>query len=69
MVFRNVKNQSDFDEIMKWVRDNLPFDQIIKERGSSSYWLHISATKRQSRKSVLTRVRPGKYVPGIVTIK
>lgn len=68
LVFRNAKTQADYDAIFKWIRDNLQFDQLIKERGRQP-WLHVSATSRQKRKQTLTRIRPGVYKPGLFTIR
>lgn len=67
LVFRNAKNQDDYDEIYRWIRDNLQFDQIIKER-ARGFWIHISATSRQKRKQQLTRIRPGVYKLGLIRI-
>lgn len=29
-------------EAAKWIRDNLPFDQLLQEKSGSSRWLHVS---------------------------
>ncbi len=43
--------------VARWIRDTLPFDQLILEAWSKSDpnagWVHCSATERQARKSVL----------------
>jgi hypothetical protein len=33
---------SQYFEIAKWVRDNLPFDQLILEKASNAPWIHVS---------------------------
>ena len=47
-------------EIAKWVKTNLPFDQLIFEHGNS-IWLHISCKRSNvQRKQILTMYK-GKY--------
>lgn len=49
----------------KWVRDNLPFDQLLMEHGKS-IWLHISydRNKKVQRGDVRTMIG-GRYPPGL----
>lgn len=56
-------SQDEFIEAMKWIRDNLPFDQIILER-AKNFWIHISY-KENGRRDVRTRVIGGGYPQGI----
>lgn len=59
----------NFDEywiFAKVVRDSVQYDQFILELGNT-YWYHLSFVSA-GRHNVLTRIRPGKYVPGLVRI-
>lgn len=53
----------EYWDYAKIVRDSIPYDQMILELGRS-YWFHLSY-KSGGRHNVLTRLRPGKYVPGL----
>jgi hypothetical protein len=65
--FKGKNTPAQMVEVMKWIRDNIHFDQIILEK-ANGFWGHISSTKRQSRKSILTREKPGKYIQGLAEI-
>lgn len=59
---------ADYTPIAHWIRDNLPFDQLIFEHGNS-IWLHISydRTAAKQRNALLTyypKVSPN-YKPGL----
>lgn len=59
---------SGYTPIAYWIRDNLPFDQLIFEHGNS-IWLHISynRTAAKQRNALLTyypKVSP-QYKPGL----
>jgi len=57
--FKNITPLQYLD-IAKWVKSNLPFDQLIFEHGNS-IWLHISCKKsNKQRKQILTMYK-GKY--------
>lgn len=66
------KNVDDMIEIAKWIRDNVPFDQLILEYGNSEIWTHVSfdRTKNVQRGQVLTCRHPFasnvKYENGII---
>ena len=52
----------------KWVRDNLPFDQIILEHSARtrSCWLHISYNRALSRqRGKVNTMIGGRYPPGL----
>ena len=39
------------DRWFRWMKENLPYDQLIKERAhraSSSFWIHVSLTRNDS---------------------
>ena len=36
----------------RWMKENLPFDQLVKERAhrsSSSFWIHVSLTRNEEK--------------------
>ena len=39
--FKNIA-PSQYFEIAKWVRDNVPFDQLILEKAGNAPWVHVS---------------------------
>ena len=55
-------------DVVKWIRDNLDYDQIILEfydpsKGPNSGWVHVSYNAKHNRKEVLTaQVVAGKTV-------
>lgn len=63
-----IKGVSNY-EVAKWIRDNLPYDQLILEnylRGSpNSGWIHCSYRKGRYKRSVLTYSRR-KYFKGLL---
>ena len=57
-------------DVARWIRDTLPFDQLILEAWSphdpNAGWVHCSATTRQMRESVLRTPTGGPpYFPGL----
>ena len=61
------RGKTDIYDVAAWCRDNIAFDQMIIER-ANNFWLHLSFNTDGNRRQILTRLRPGKYVPGIVRI-
>lgn len=54
--FRGVSN-SEYIEIAKWIRDNVPYDQLLLETlstGSRIPWIHVSFSSARQRAQVLT---------------
>lgn len=50
-----------------WVRDNLPFCEVILEFGGNRPWLHVAYDKNSNARKCLTRVTVASgYVQGIV---
>ena len=47
-------------EIAKWVKTNLPFDQLIFEHGNS-IWLHISCKRSNTQRKQILTMYKGKY--------
>lgn len=53
--------------IAQWIRDNLPFDQLIYEHGNNrGVWIHISFSRNKSKQKgqLLTMLR-NVYTPGL----
>jgi hypothetical protein len=56
-------------EVAVWIRDNLPFDQLILEYGGKNPWIHSSFNRAGNRPASAsnkfgTRISPGNYVWG-----
>ena len=53
--------------LAQWIRDNLPFDQLILEcyTGGNTGWIHCSYSQR-SRKELLTYDRINGYRKGLI---
>jgi hypothetical protein len=41
LVFPGVSRAKHF-EIAKWIRDNIPFDQLLQEKSGNTIWIHVS---------------------------
>ena len=56
-------------DVLEFIRDNLPFDQVIAElldmRDGSAGWIHVSFSKFRQRKQVLSYLGGGRYVNGL----
>lgn len=57
--------------IAEYIRDNLPFDQLILEYGGNRPWIHCSYNRAGNRSVTAgnkfgTRVSPGNYVWGVL---
>lgn len=49
-------------EIFHYIKDNLPFDQLIWEYGAEPKWLHVSyVSEAENRSQVLVTKRAGVY--------
>jgi len=64
-----LKTNTEVYNIAIWIRDNLPFDQLILEYGGNRPWLHVSFNRFGNRPSTAsnkfgTRVSPGNYIWG-----
>lgn len=54
-----------------WIRDNIPYDQLILEYGGNRPWIHVSFNRFGNRsithpRKYGTRVSPGNYVWGVL---
>lgn len=61
------KNNTEIYNISCWIRDTLPFDQLILEYGGNRPWIHVSYNRFGNRPNSAsnkfgTRVSPGHYV-------
>jgi hypothetical protein len=54
--------KSKYYEIAVWIKNNIPFDQLLLEyRGASSCWIHISIKRSGNRRDVRTLVNDKTY--------
>ena len=66
--FPNMNNQGVYD-VAIWIKDNLPFDQLILEYGGYNPWIHCSFNRAGNRPVTAgnkygTRTSPGNYTWG-----
>ena len=64
--FPNMTWEQIYD-VAAWIKDNLPFDQLILEYGGTNPWIHSSFSRSGNRPSLAsnkfgTRIAPGNYV-------
>ena len=57
----DIDTVSDNKKLFDYIKDNLPFDQLIWENGDDNVpgWIHVSYTETHNRKQVLRAVRRG----------
>lgn len=56
----DIDTTSDNRKLFDYIKDNLPFDQLIWENGDDvPGWIHVSYTETRNRKQVLRAVRNG----------
>ena len=73
LVFPGVPNSGYYD-IACWIRDNLPFDQLLQEKCGSKIWIHVShysgngtqVPKQNKIANVI--VDQGKFIPGLAPL-
>lgn len=68
--FRNVA-KSDYYFIALWMKDNLPYDQLLleyKTTGTRLPWIHISFNKAGNRRRVLTLLNDATYSQGLTDL-
>ena len=68
--FPSNTNQEVYD-IAVWLKDNLPFDQLILEYGGNKPWIHSSFNRAGNRPATAgnkfgTRISPGNYQWGVL---
>ena len=65
---------SQYYEIACWIRDNLPFDQLLQEKCGSKIWIHVShysgnGTQVPKQNKVANMiVDQGKFIPGLAPL-
>lgn len=55
-------------ERVQWIKDNVPFDQMILEYIGNKPWIHLSYSETGNRKQLLTTTKNGKYDPGLILV-
>ena len=63
--------KADYFPAAQWIRDNVPFDQLLleyKTTGSGMPWIHISFNSAGNRGQVLTFMNDKKYAAGLVDL-
>jgi uncharacterized Zn-binding protein involved in type VI secretion len=68
--YPNLDNQGIYN-IAIWIRDTIPFDQLILEYGGRNPWIHVSFNREGNRpigtyNKFGTRISPGNYVWGTI---
>lgn len=66
----NIK-KTDYYDVARWCRVNLPYDQLLleyKSTGTTLPWIHISFNKTRNRKQVLTFWNGQTHAPGLVNL-
>lgn len=65
---------AQYYEIACWIRDNLPFDQLLQEKAGSKVWIHVShysgngtQVPKQNRVANLI-VSPYQFIPGLAPL-
>ena len=63
--------KADYFTIAQWIRDNVPYDQLLleyKTTGSKLPWIHISYNNDNNRKQVMTFMNDKKTDVGLVDL-
>lgn len=65
---------NQYYDIAVWIRDNLPFDQLLQEKAGSKIWIHVSyyggtgiQVPKQNKVANLI-VSPYQFVPGLAPL-
>jgi uncharacterized Zn-binding protein involved in type VI secretion len=73
LVFPGLTTNQYYD-VAVWIRDNLPFDQLLQEKAGSKIWIHIShysgngtQVPKQNKVANLI-VSPYKFIPGLAPL-
>ena len=65
------KNKAEYYEIAKWIKANVPHDQLLleyKTTGSKLPWIHISFNSKGNRKQVLTLKNHRTFGQGLIQL-
>jgi hypothetical protein len=73
LVFPGLSTNQYYD-VAVWIRDNLPFDQLLQEKAGSKIWIHVSyyggtgiQVPKQNKVANLI-VSPYQFVPGLAPL-
>ena len=64
-------SKSDYYEIAQWIKNNVPFGQLLlefKSTGSKMPWIHVSLSKEYNKYQVMTFWNHAKYSDGLVDL-
>lgn len=64
-------SKSEYFAIAQWIRDNVPYDQLLleyKTTGTGLPWIHISFNSSGNRRQVLTFMNDRKYSAGLANL-
>jgi uncharacterized Zn-binding protein involved in type VI secretion len=71
LVFPGISTNQYYD-VAVWIRDNLPFDQLLQEKSGSKIWIHVShysgtgiQVPKQNKVANLILGRPTQFIPGL----
>jgi uncharacterized Zn-binding protein involved in type VI secretion len=71
LVFPGLSTNQYYD-VAVWIRDNLPFDQLLQEKAGSKIWIHVShysgtgqQVPKASKVANLIVGRPTQFIPGL----
>lgn len=70
MQFSKAK-KSDYFTIAQWIRDNVPFDQLLleyKTTGSRLPWIHVSFNVANNRRQIFTFMNDKRYAIGLTDL-
>lgn len=64
-------SKSDYYTIAQWIRDNVPYDQLLleyKTTGTGLPWIHISYNSTKNRNQVMTFMNDKRYSEGLANL-
>jgi uncharacterized Zn-binding protein involved in type VI secretion len=71
LVFPGLSTNQYYD-VAVWIRDNLPFDQLLQEKAGSKIWIHVShysgtgqQVPKQNKVANMIVGRPTQFIPGL----
>lgn len=65
------KNKDLYFQYAQWIKENIPFDQLLleyKTYGSKLPWIHISFNSKSNRKQILTLKNNATYGQGLIQL-
>jgi hypothetical protein len=74
LVFPGLSTNQYYD-VAVWIRDNVPFDQLLQEKSGSKIWIHVShysgtgiQVPKQNKVANLILGRPTQFIPGLAPL-